>query len=98
MQRFIFSARNFSTATPKFKYTTVKKLSHIPWTGYVNSIFIKKGDPIKKGNLIAYLGIADSYDPIFSPVDGIIYEKHVEVNSPINDGDRIVTIAEIDKN
>ena len=62
-------------------------------TGVVKSIFVKKGDAVKKGDCLLLLEAMKMHNEILSPVDGIVQEVFVTEKSKVAKGTLMVKIV-----
>ena len=62
-------------------------------TGSIKKIFVKKGDPVKKGNCLLLLEAMKMNNEILSPVDGNVQDIFVTENSNVSKGTLMIKIA-----
>jgi len=62
-------------------------------TGIIKNIFVKKGDPVKKGDCVLLLEAMKMNNEILSPVDGTVQDIFVTENSNVTKGTIMVKIA-----
>jgi biotin carboxyl carrier protein len=62
-------------------------------TGSIKKIFVKKGDPVKKGNCLLLLEAMKMNNEILSPVDGRVQDIFVTENSNVSKGTLMIKIA-----
>ena len=61
-------------------------------TGAIKSIFVKKGDTVKKGDCLLLLEAMKMNNEILSPIDGVVQDVFVTENSNISKGVLMVKI------
>ena len=62
-------------------------------TGIVKNIFVKKDDPVKKGDCLLLLEAMKMNNEILSPVDGIVQNIFVTENSNVSKGVLMIKIV-----
>ena len=62
-------------------------------TGVVKTVFVKKGDAVKKGDCLLLLEAMKMHNEILSPVDGIVREVFVTKNTNVPKGTLMVKIV-----
>ncbi len=72
--------------------TTGKKVVSAPLPGKVLSVKAKKGDPVKKGNLLLILEAMKMENEIYASQDGVITDVLVSAGDYVSTGDKLIVM------
>ena len=82
-----------STPAPVSKVSSVSGNSiPAPMAGTIVKIFVKDGDPVKKGDVLLVLEAMKMENDVMASTDGKIKSVHVKVGDIINAGDALITM------
>jgi glutaconyl-CoA decarboxylase len=63
-----------------------------PMTGKIVSVKAKKGDAVKRGDVVCILEAMKMENEILAPVEGVVQEVNVSEGSAVSEGDILLII------